>query len=156
MNFQGRHVGGNFSGFCYYHWFSYYVYLLISEGRWVWKEVFWLKLFLLLSRKGKGTPPISRNKQIELFDTPYQIYLHSFPLLLQKSDKNGTVCSHWITMNSLSVKKKKKKNTTCIPQWIRAIVFDFLVGNWRLLQLEEIIYRVMKNGLTFLSASLMF
>lgn len=60
----------------------------------MWKEGPWLKLFLLLSEKGKGTPPISRNKQIELFDTPYQIYLHSFPLLLHKSDKNGTVCSH--------------------------------------------------------------
>lgn len=57
MNFQGRHMGGKFNVFYYYHWFSYYVCLLISGGRWVWKEVPLLELFFLLSKKGKSTPP---------------------------------------------------------------------------------------------------
>lgn len=105
--------------------------------------------------KEKGTPPISRHKQIKHFDTPLQ----DLPPLISSSFTPG-----WWKRDSLFTlnhsefpfRLKKQKNITCIPQWIVTIVFYFLVGNWRLLQSVEIIYRVMKNGLTFLSASLMF
>lgn len=114
-----------------------------------------LSCFFCCLKKEKGllpSPETSRlNSLIPLTRFTSTHFLYCYTSLIKMAQFVHTE-SQWIPFQG----KKKQKNITCIPQWIRAIVFDFLVGNWRLLQLEEIIYRVMKNGLTFLSASLMF